>query len=191
MLSKKKTDLNKGLVLLYIFAPQSVAQVPPNATTILKPIPTMTRQQAPADDPSFTDPDQFKSQILNDQNWFRAQHGAAPFSMEWWPCTIESKLSVEVFVSHSVSSVRISCRQIVWILTVTWETKERRERRSRICQRCELRWRLETRTAKLLWNNPGFSEWAGHFTQLVWKGSSRVGCARQKCRKPSSSSSLE
>lgn len=32
------------------------------------------------------------------------------------------------------------------------------------------------------WNNPGFSESTGHFTQLVWKGTKEVGCARVLCR---------
>jgi uncharacterized protein YkwD len=30
-------------------------------------------------------------------------------------------------------------------------------------------------------NNPGFDEETGHFTQVVWKGSSRVGCAWVSC----------
>lgn len=30
-------------------------------------------------------------------------------------------------------------------------------------------------------SNPGFSEQAGHFTQLVWKNTSTVGCARMYC----------
>lgn len=31
------------------------------------------------------------------------------------------------------------------------------------------------------YNNPGFSEATGHFTQLVWKDTSKVGCAMVKC----------
>lgn len=30
-------------------------------------------------------------------------------------------------------------------------------------------------------NDPGFNEKTGHFTQLVWKDSSRVGCAKVDC----------
>jgi len=30
-------------------------------------------------------------------------------------------------------------------------------------------------------NNPGFGEATGHFTQVVWKGSSKVGCAWVSC----------
>lgn len=30
-------------------------------------------------------------------------------------------------------------------------------------------------------SNPGFNEATGHFTQLIWKSSSQVGCARVKC----------
>jgi hypothetical protein len=28
------------------------------------------------------------------------------------------------------------------------------------------------------WNDPGFSESTGHFTQLVWKATTQVGCSR-------------
>lgn len=31
------------------------------------------------------------------------------------------------------------------------------------------------------YNNPGFSEATGHFTQLVWKDTSKVGCAKVTC----------
>ena len=31
------------------------------------------------------------------------------------------------------------------------------------------------------WDNPGFSESTGHFTQIVWKASTQVGCSRTLC----------
>lgn len=31
------------------------------------------------------------------------------------------------------------------------------------------------------YNNPGFSMATGHFTQVVWKGTTQVGCAVQTC----------
>ncbi|KAG0000640.1 hypothetical protein BGZ65_004196, partial [Modicella reniformis] len=31
------------------------------------------------------------------------------------------------------------------------------------------------------YNNPGFSMNTGHFTQVVWKGSKSVGCAKKFC----------
>jgi len=31
------------------------------------------------------------------------------------------------------------------------------------------------------WNNPGFSEATGHFTQLVWSNTTTVGCGRTSC----------
>lgn len=31
------------------------------------------------------------------------------------------------------------------------------------------------------WNNPGFSMQTGHFTQMVWKGTSKLGCAVTNC----------
>jgi uncharacterized protein YkwD len=30
-------------------------------------------------------------------------------------------------------------------------------------------------------NNPGFSESTGHFTQVVWKATTTVGCGRVDC----------
>jgi len=32
------------------------------------------------------------------------------------------------------------------------------------------------------YNNPGFSMATGHFTQVVWKGTTHVGCAAYACR---------
>lgn len=31
------------------------------------------------------------------------------------------------------------------------------------------------------YNNPGFSEGTGHFTQMVWKGTNKIGCGQAKC----------
>lgn len=31
------------------------------------------------------------------------------------------------------------------------------------------------------WTQPGFSPATGHFTQVVWRGSSMLGCAAQVC----------
>ncbi|KAF4628995.1 hypothetical protein G7Y89_g9152 [Cudoniella acicularis] len=31
------------------------------------------------------------------------------------------------------------------------------------------------------WNNPGFSEQTGHFTQVVWQGTGSVGCGVANC----------
>jgi len=35
--------------------------------------------------------------------------------------------------------------------------------------------------SKYNYNSPGFSEEAGHFTQVVWKGTGAVGCAAAYC----------
>ena len=33
------------------------------------------------------------------------------------------------------------------------------------------------------YSKPGFTSGTGHFTQIVWKGSTTIGCGRTKCRK--------
>lgn len=31
------------------------------------------------------------------------------------------------------------------------------------------------------WNSPGYTEATGHFTQLIWKDSTQMGCAKVTC----------
>ncbi|ODN74641.1 hypothetical protein L202_06987 [Cryptococcus amylolentus CBS 6039] len=40
---------------------------------------------------------------------------------------------------------------------------------------------LQWGSAKYNWNKPGYSEATGHFTQLVWKDTKRVGCYIARC----------
>jgi hypothetical protein len=40
-------------------------------------------------------------------------------------------------------------------------------------------WALERQ--EYSWSDPGFDEETGHFTQLVWRNTTSVGCGRTNC----------
>ncbi|CAG8953039.1 hypothetical protein HYFRA_00003232 [Hymenoscyphus fraxineus] len=125
-------------------------------------------------DPSFAFDETFKSQILADQNWYRAQHDAV--SLVWNEELEESSRDWvgRCYFGHSVSGSPSH---------FGFEHKEGVGENIAAAYKNVVEsvdaWGLERTNYN--YSKPGFSEATGHFTQLVWKESREVGCARVEC----------
>ncbi|CAG8161571.1 unnamed protein product [Penicillium nalgiovense] len=128
-------------------------------TTIKVPAPTPT---APLH-PSYTSLDEFKNDMLKVTNEYRANHDANPlkwnetladYSREWAEACIwkHSKSSYGENLAYGYGNV--SAAVIAW---------------------------GEERNMYNFGKPTGFTEETGHFTQLVWKSTTQVGCAAFNC----------
>lgn len=119
----------------------------------------------PSNAPQFVTASLFTSAILNSTNFFRSEHNATAV-------TYNSTLSA--FASDYLASdttcnfahsggpygenIALGCSD---------------------AQSCVDAWGDERQYYD--YNNPGFSEQTGHFTQLVWKNTTAVGCGSKLC----------
>ncbi|OQE89426.1 hypothetical protein PENNAL_c0014G02899 [Penicillium nalgiovense] len=128
-------------------------------TTIKVPAPTPT---APLH-PSYTSLDEFKNDMLKVTNEYRANHDANPlkwnetladYSREWAEACIwkHSKSSYGENLAYGYGNV--SAAVIAW---------------------------GEERNMYNFGKPTGYTEETGHFTQLVWKSTTQVGCAAFNC----------
>jgi hypothetical protein len=67
------------------------------------------------------------------------------------------------------------------LMKMTERSRRRQRPRPRLLLRNHLRQLLGSRTYTYDWSNPGFSETTGHFTQIVWKATTPVGCGKANC----------
>lgn len=127
----------------------------------------------PSTAPQFTDTTKFTSAILNSTNFYRSEHNATAMS---WNHTLaryaSSYLSSmgsespdsgsECDFAHSGGpygeNLALGCNGVTGCVKLWGDEREEYD-----------------------FNNPGFSEVTGHFTQLVWKDTATVGCARRLC----------
>ncbi|OAA44091.1 CAP domain protein [Beauveria brongniartii RCEF 3172] len=118
-------------------------------------------------EPGAGDSSDFKSQMLAAHNWYRGQHSAAALK---WDDNLASKSLA--WASKCSDNPRHEPNQpygenIAWGSGVSksygWVNLWGKER------------------ADYNWGQPGFASGTGHFTQLVWKGTTSVGCAETKC----------
>jgi hypothetical protein len=117
----------------------------------------------PSTSPQFVDTELFTSAILNSTNFFRADHNATPAE---WNSTIADfaadylRGNDDCDFKHSGGpygeNIALGCTEVTGCVDL-WGN-ERKD-----------------------YNKPEFSEETGHFTQLVWKNSTNVGCGRRLC----------
>ncbi|OQE25825.1 hypothetical protein PENFLA_c008G03610 [Penicillium flavigenum] len=147
------------LMLLTMRILNAKADVVTVMTTIKLPAPTPT---APLH-PSYTSLDEFKNDMLEVTNEYRANHDANPlkwndtladYSREWAEACIwkHSKSSYGENLAYGYGNV--SAAVIAW---------------------------GEERNMYNFGMPTGFTEETGHFTQLVWKSTTQVGCAAFNC----------
>ncbi|TGO80028.1 hypothetical protein BELL_0016g00020 [Botrytis elliptica] len=126
-------------------------------------VPPLSTQASPKET-GFSTPDQFKIQILNAQNWYRAAHGALPFvwndtladsSSKWVAGCVWNPESTPGIGKSFVSVIPTSVFGIVNYLGLERQFYN--------------------------WSEPGPTNSTKQFTQMVWKSTTSVGCAWNNC----------
>ncbi|OIW25327.1 PR-1-like protein [Coniochaeta ligniaria NRRL 30616] len=152
-----------AVLLLFLSFPLHVFSSPQTQiTTITVTSPPST----PSNSPEYTSDPLFTSAILNSTNTYRLQHSAS---------NITYNTTLSRFASTYLSSVKDSC-------TFAHSGGPYGENLALgypdVVASIDA-WGDERR--KYNFNDPGFDEQTGHFTQLVWKNTTTVGCARVGC----------
>jgi len=126
--------------------------------TIIVSVPAPT----PSASSSYTSQDDFEHTMLNVTNRFRAEHNANALIWNNSLADTSSKWAKECRWKHSKGPYGENLAMGFQNLTAAVEA-----------------WGNEREQYN--YDNPGFSEETGHFTQLVWKSTSTVGCGRFDC----------
>jgi len=142
------------LFILCLVASHMLAISAESTKTIIVPLPTSPPSS------SYTSRDEFKSTALSVSNRFRAQHNAS--ALVWNDTLADSALQWAKQCHWKHSTVGENLAKGYPNLTAAIEA-----------------WGDER--SKYNFGKPGFSEKTGHFTQLVWKSTSTLGCDRFDC----------
>lgn len=146
-------------VLLLASVVSSSATLQARTTIVVTVGPTI-----PTDAPEFVSEDAFTSAVLNSTNVYRAEHNASDVT---WNATLETYASdylesSDCAFAHSGGpygeNLAIGCSNAT---------------------SCVEAWGDERKDYDF--SDPQFSEETGHFTQLVWKNTTDVGCSRKLC----------
>ncbi|KAL8959071.1 MAG: hypothetical protein Q9183_005705, partial [Haloplaca sp. 2 TL-2023] len=111
---------------------------------------------------SYTSDTDFQSACLNSTNTFRTQHNATALSWNATLATSSASLASTCEFEHSDGPYGENIASGYPNVTATIEA-----------------WGTEREEYDF--PDGGFGEETGHFTQLVWKGTESVGCAREEC----------
>lgn len=145
--------LTQMLAPALLLAPLAAAQ----STVVVTVGPTI-----PTSAPEFVN-DTFTSAILNSTNFYRAEHNASDVK---WNTTLEDYaqdyLKSTCDFEHSGGpygeNLAIGCSNATSCVEAWGDERDEYD-----------------------FSDPGFSEKTGHFTQLVWKNTTDVGCGRRLC----------
>lgn len=140
----------------------SSTTTPPPSSTPVPSSTTTTSTQAPVD--TGANLDEFAKQIVDSHNRLRALHGSPPLT---WDTDLVA--FAENFLANQNCEFAHSGGPYGENLAIGYRTPERAVQA----------WYDEIQYYN--WNNPGFAMNTGHFTQVVWKSTSRIGCAMVAC----------
>ncbi|KAM0256022.1 hypothetical protein ACHAQJ_005219 [Trichoderma viride] len=119
----------------------------------------------PSNEPSYSISSSFTSAILNSTNTYRRQYNASSLS---WNTTLE-KFATSYLQSDTTCRFAHSGGPYGENLAIGYANATASVEA----------WGNEEEEYNF--NDPGFSEETGHFTQLVWKTTTTVGCGRKLC----------
>ncbi|TVY86734.1 Repressed by EFG1 protein, partial [Lachnellula willkommii] len=124
---------------------------------------TLTQSAAPtATSTSFTSDDTFEKDMLDAHNFYRGEHNASALSWNASSASVGEKWSSACNFVHSGGPTGENLAAGYANASASVDA-----------------WGLER--GKYNWKSPGFSEATGHFTQLVWRNTTSVGCGRTSC----------
>ncbi|KAF5354800.1 hypothetical protein D9756_005544 [Leucocoprinus leucothites] len=109
--------------------------------------------------------DQFSNDALNLHNTNRAHYGAGPLSYDNNLASGAASYAAQCHWGHSGGNYG----ENLWSLSTSGGT----------IQAAVQSWMNEA--SQYDYNNPGFSAATGHFTQVVWKATTTLGCASHVC----------
>lgn len=162
-----------GLLASALLAPISASPAPAPDSVNVQTITVTAPPSIPSAAPQFTDTALFTSAILNSTNVFRSQHNASAVT---WNTTLSAFASSylasmgsespesgsECDFAHSGGpygeNLALGCDEVTGCVDLWGDERE-----------------------QFYYGDPGFSEQTGHFTQLVWKNTTAVGCGSRLC----------
>ncbi|KAI1643369.1 PR-1-like protein [Daldinia loculata] len=128
----------------------------------------------PSEAPSFTNHDTFTSAIINSTNFHRTAHNASTVR---WNDTLAAFASG--YLSSHSSSSPYSQKETCRMKHSGGPYGENLALGCSDAGDCVDLWGNED--AQYNYDDPGFSEATGHFTQLVWRDTTDVGCGAKLC----------
>ncbi|KAA8912725.1 SCP-like extracellular protein [Sphaerosporella brunnea] len=111
----------------------------------------------------YQSPSAFRAAVLKTHNRYRAEHGAVP-ALKWSSAAASYAQGVADRCKWSHSGGKYGENLAAGHQDVASAVTD---------------WGDERKDYN--WGNPGWNPQAGHFTAIVWKSSSSVGCAAKKC----------
>ncbi|KAI1464329.1 PR-1-like protein [Daldinia caldariorum] len=171
---------------LFLFAPLASSSSSSTTQTVVRTVTVTVPPPIPSDAPSFTDHVAFTYAILNSTNFHRAAHNASAVR---WNATL-ADFATDYLSLHSSPSPSSQKET---------ETKKEEDNGKETCVMkhsggpygenlalgcadagaCVDLWARES--GRYDFDYPGFAEETGHFTQLVWRGTTDVGCGARLC----------
>lgn len=173
--------------------PQTLTRPPPTPTTptleqragtVIIVTVTVTPSTAPVS-PSYTNPALFENDILNQTNYYRREHNASALIWNETLATYAKQWAEPCDWKHSVRTTSLSNLSHMMIANTEFLVKggpygeNLAEGYTNVTSAID-DWAIESKKYK--YSPPtGFSEKTGHFTQLVWKATTYVGCGVADC----------
>ncbi|KAL9608597.1 MAG: hypothetical protein Q9167_006587 [Letrouitia subvulpina] len=111
---------------------------------------------------SYTDDKDFRDAVLNSTNFYRNQHNASTLGWNSSLASFASNVANKCIFKHSGGAFGENLASGYLNVTASIEG-----------------WGNER--SKYDFSDPHFGEKTGHFTQLVWKATTSLGCGRQEC----------
>lgn len=162
-----------GLLTSVLLATATASPAPAPDSVNVQTITVTAPPSIPSTAPQFADAALFTSAILNSTNVFRSQHNASAVT---WNTTLAAFASSylasmgaastesgdECDFAHSGGpygeNLALGCSEVTGCVDLWGDERE-----------------------KFDYDDPDFSEETGHFTQLVWKNTTAVGCGSRLC----------